>query len=472
MSSMANSLRNIGKGLAASLRDYPLEAMLGITYFILFAIGGKPDILVWFFPHYVLLYTLHKFSRKGNAMKLLYVLAWFLWIPLILWKPELRGWDICIAYLLAMILLIIDERPLRNEEYGNNILNIAIKVALGFLIGGLLMGIVTAITASVGFLFDLDLGDNWFTHPNAFIATMVIPLLCCWSVSRPKTDTRDNKLIQIAVDYILSPALVIYAVILYAYIARILFRWELPNGGVAYLVLTFTAIALLCHLFRLQLGSRHFDWFYKAFPVIAIPPLILLWTGVIRRITEYGITETRFYLLLLAVLATVFVAMLPKERTRNFQLMTLIFAITAFLFTFIPGIRARDFETYSQKDRPVKQVEGPEDGFSEAVKGRTWSLKDIQGPIDLGGYSQLVPASEYHYYEDSSKAVFYKDESRTEILLECDIIGRLHGNGEDPAEKLVYSNDRYMAVFSWIDGRGFDGGPAFTTSHAMLLRKP
>ena len=472
MTVLADNLRSIGRGLAASLKDYPLEAMLGITYFIIFAIGGKPDILVWFFPHYVLLYTLHKFSRKGNAMKILYVLAWFLWIPLILWKPELRGWDIGIAYLIALILLIIGEKPLGNEEYGRNILDIAIKVALGFLIGGLLMGIVTAIIASVGFLFDLELSDNWFTHPNAFIATMVIPLLCCWSVSRPQTDTRDNKFIQIAIDYILSPALVIYAVILYAYIARILFRWELPNGGVAYLVLTFTAIAMLCHLFRLQLSSRHFDWFYKAFPIIAIPPLILLWAGVIRRITEYGITETRFYLLLLVILVTVFVAMLPKERTRNFQLMTLIFAITGFLFTFIPGIRARDFETYSQKNRPVEQVEGPEDGLTEAVKERIWSVKDIQGPIDLGEYSQLVPASEYHYYEDSSKSVFYKDESRTEILLECDIIGRLHDNVEDPADKLVYRNDRYMAVFSRIDDKGSAGGPAFTTSYVMLLRKP
>ena len=93
-------------------------------------------------------------------------------------------------------------------------------------------------------------------------------------------------------------------------------------------------------------------------------------------------------------------------------------------------------------------------------------------PFHLGEYSQLVPASEYHYYEDSSKSVFYKDESRTEILLECDIIGRLHDNVEDQADKLVYRNDRYMAVFSRIDDKGSAGGPAFTTSYVMLLRKP
>ena len=278
MTGLSNRIKGICHGLAGSLREYPLEALLGITYFLLFAIWNKTDILVWFFPHYVLLYTLHKFSRKSDLMKILYVLSWFLWIPLLLWATRYSGWNAGIAYLLALILLVIGEKPLDNESYGRNILNVAIKVAMGFLIGALLMGIVTAIIGSVNLLFDLNLKDEWFTYPNAFIALVAIPLLCCWSVSRPLVETKDNKLLQIAIDYVLSPALVIYSVILYAYIARILFHWELPVGGVAYMVLSFSAIALLCYLFRVQIGTRHMEWFYKAFPAIAIPPLILFMT--------------------------------------------------------------------------------------------------------------------------------------------------------------------------------------------------
>ena len=469
---MSNSIRNLCRGLAGSLRDYPLEALLGITYFLLFFIWKKTDILIWFFPHYVLIYTLHKFSRKSDLMKILYVLSWFLWIPLMLLGTRYSGWNAGIAYLLALILLVIGEKPLDNESFGWNILNMAIKVALGFLIGAMLMGIVTAIIGSVNLLFDLNLKDEWFTYPNAFIALVAIPLLCCWSVSRPSLETKDNKLLQIAVDYILSPALVIYSIILYAYIARILFRWELPVGGVAYMVLSFSSIALLCYLFRLQIEKRHFEWFYKAFPAIAIPPLILLWTGTLRRIGKYGITEPRFYLVLLAFLATIFVAMLPREKTRKFQLMTLILAVAAILFTYVPGIRAKDFEKRSQRNRPVEEISGFEDNSDKVVEPQISSVNDIGGPVDLEGYTLFIPRSEYHYYEDSAKAVFYKDETRTEPLLECNILEMLESDGNGPADRLVYKNDNYMAVFNMIEDRRGSGSINFIASGAMLFRKP
>jgi hypothetical protein len=105
---------------------------------------------------------------------------------------------------------------------------------------------------------------------------------------------------------------------------------------------------------RLQLDDRHYEWFFKAFPVISIPPLVLLWIGTIRRIGEYGFTDSRFYLLVLSALVTVFVAMLIKERTRQFQLMALVLAVSAIIFTFIPGIRARDFGIRSQMSRLEK----------------------------------------------------------------------------------------------------------------------
>ena len=482
MSRLSESIRNFGRGLAGSVREYPLETLLGLVYFLLFVFwkkvetlsggSGMPGMFVWFFPNYVLLFTLHKFSRENKAMKVLYFLSWFLWIPLLLWGTKDPGWNVGIAYILALILLVIGERPLDNGAYGRNILNMALKVALGLVIGALLMGIVSAIIASVNFLFDLELRDEWFTWPNAFIALVVIPLLCCWSVSRPSVDTKESKFLQIAVDFILSPALVIYALILYAYIARILFHWELPNGGVAYMVLTFTAIALLCHLFRLQIGKRHFEWFYKALPVILIPPLVLLWTGVLRRIGEYGFTEPRFYLLLLTILVTVFVAMLAWKRSRNFQLMTLILAAAAILFTYIPGIRAKDFETRSQRNRPVEVAEGLEDNTARIIEPRISSVNDIEGPVDLGGYTLFIPRSEYHYYEDSAKAVFYKDETRTEPLLECNILEMLEDEGNDPAAKLIYRNDSYMAVFSMIEDRRGSESINFIASGAMLFRKP
>lgn len=539
MSNIADLFRKPWQGFVSSIREFPLEALLGLTYFVLFISGNKIgasldgtepfNLIWWFFPQYVLVYTFHRLSERKPVLKVLYVLSWFLWIPFLLWCTKVSGWSIGIAYVIAVILLIIGKEPLENEPYGRNILDTVINVAVGFIIGFLLLIILDAIIASVSFLFDLGLEGKWFSYPFAFIVFVIIPLLCCSFVTRRAYKEDNGKILQIAVGYILSPALVIYAAILFIYIIRILLRWELPNGGVAYLVASFIAVALICHLLRLQTKKRPFEWFYKAFPIIAIAPLILLWIGIFRRVGEYGLTEARFYLILLSALLTIFTAMLVKDKTRNFQLMTLILAISAILFTYIPGIRAKDFGIRSQKARLEKALPNvlesgklPETVDYEAIKAdpklkeswmavdgaynylkknmppkkfkaiqselgdyqfRTWeleekpesavagwSISDIAGPIDLGEYNLLLPQSEYHYYEDSTVAIFYKDKSRTEELLRCEIRKALDSQDEPALGKLVYKNEDYMAVFDRIDD--FNSSHlSFSTGNHTLYKK-
>ena len=539
MSNVADLFRKPWQGFVSSIREFPWEALLGVTYFVIFLfessvrdILGKSDVFYlffWFFPQYVLLFTLHKWSGKHLAFRVLYCLSWFLWIPLLVWGPVNQGWSLGIAYIIAIVLLIIGKEPLGNEPYGQNILDTVINVAAGFIIGFLLIAIVDIIIASVNFLFDLDLKDKWFTNPMAFIAFVIIPLLCCSFVENNSYKEANGKILKILIDYIFSPALIIYTAILYIYIGRIVLRWELPNGGVAYIVAIFMAVGLICHLFRLLVEKRHFEWFYKAFPFIAIAPLILLWIGAFRRIGEYGLTEVRVYLICLALLLTVFTAMLVKDKTRNFQLMTMIMAIAAILFTYIPGIRAKDFGIRSQKARlerilPNVLVDGK---FPEIIDYKTigadprlkeswlavdgaytylkknmppkkfkalqselgdyqfrtweleekpetavaeWSISDISGPIDLGEYNQLIPPSDYHYYEDSTVAVFFKDKSRTEELLRCEIRKALDHKDVSSLGKLVYKNNDYMVVFDKIDD--FNSSHlSFSTGNHTLYKK-
>ncbi len=539
MSNVADLLRKPWQGFVSSIREFPLEALLGVTYFVIFLfessvreILGKSDVFYlffWFFPQYVLLFTLHKLSGKHLAFRVLYCLSWFLWIPLLVWGSVNQGWSLGIAYIIAIVLLIIGKEPLGNEPYGQNILDTVINVAAGFIIGFLLIAIVDIIIASVNFLFDLDLKDKWFTNPMAFIAFVIIPLLCCSFVENNSYKEANGKILKILIDHILSPALIIYTAILYIYIGRIVLRWELPNGGVAYIVAIFMAVGLICHLFRLLVEKRHFEWFYKAFPFIAIAPLILLWIGAFRRIGEYGFTEVRVYLICLALLLTVFTAMLVKDKTRNFQLMTLILALSAILFTYIPGIRAKDIGIRSQKARlerilPNVLVDGK---FPEIIDYKTissdprlkeswlavdgaytylkknmppkkfraiqselgdyqfrtweleeepetavagWSISDISGPIDLGEYNQLIPPSDYHYYEDSAVAIFYKDKSRTEELLRCEIRKALDHNDVSSLGKLVYKNNDYLVVFDRIDD--FNSSHlSFSTGNHTLYKK-
>ncbi|WP_171036642.1 DUF4153 domain-containing protein [Dyadobacter sediminis] len=110
--------------------------------------------------------------------------------------------------------------------------------------------------------------------------------------------------LKIFTQYVLLPLEVIYLVILYVYTGKILVQWKLPEGGVAYLVLAFSTAGILALLLLYPLRkNQHERWvnlFSHRFYLALLPLIVLLFTGIFRRINDYGITENRY---LVAVLA-------------------------------------------------------------------------------------------------------------------------------------------------------------------------
>ncbi len=68
-------------------------------------------------------------------------------------------------------------------------------------------------------------------------------------------------------------------------------------------------------------------------------------------------------------------------------------------------------------------------------------------------------------------AVFYKDSTRTEELLRCEIRKALDAPGEDPLPRLVYKNDNYLALFDEINDINNED-VSFLTLRISLFRKP
>ena len=366
MGKFQERMKALGQGVVRSVREFPLETLLGLVYFVLGVLTDRGqtaalkesevyDLLLWFVPQYVLLFAFGRLARRRTRWYPFYLLAWFLWIPLFHWGFRSEDGYLGMAWILVPLMLVLGDRKMDNVVFGRNVFHTVLQTAFGFLIGLLLAGIVSSLIASVNFLFALDLSDKWTEYSLMFLAFVVTPLLCCALVSKESTG-KGKTVLRVIVDYILSPALVAYAVMLFLYIVRILLRWELPDGGVAYMVQGFLVDALLCYLLRMQIpeSQRHFEWFYRPFPYIALAPLALLWIGAVRRIGEYGITGPRFYLLVLAVVVTLFVLRLLRERPFAFRRLFLVLIGLAVLFTYIPGIRAKDFGIRSQRARLEK----------------------------------------------------------------------------------------------------------------------
>ncbi|MCB0700571.1 MAG: DUF4153 domain-containing protein [Chitinophagales bacterium] len=111
------------------------------------------------------------------------------------------------------------------------------------------------------------------------------------------------KWLKIFTQYILIPLTILYLLILYAYALKILIQWSLPKGWVSMLVMCYSLVGVLATLLVYPLReSTENAWvklFAKFFFIAIMPLIILLFVAVGARIGDYGITEPRYYLLML-----------------------------------------------------------------------------------------------------------------------------------------------------------------------------
>lgn len=361
---MKTKIKDILKQLLRSPREFPVEAAMGLAFFCIgawhtekvrwieatgeYTSGVNADILMLFVPLVVLTFWLHKVNRWA------YVASGLLFLPLMALnlKPFLWTYGFGFTYVLAAILLLVGVRCMDNKSFAAHALHVVTQLFFGVVISGLLTLAVLAISASFFYIFGMKEPQHYYEHVYLFIWLFIAPQVCFTLISQGEDEVSEPaKVVRLILNFILSPAVIIYTVILYVYFIKIVVVWDLPKGGVAWMVMGFVTVALAGRLMQYVLNEHHYEWFYRHFTWIAIPPLIMYWVGSIYRIRLYSFTESRFYLMMAGVLMTLFVLMLLWRRTRRFQLMALIFGAAVIVFTYIPGISAKSVGFVCQKAR-------------------------------------------------------------------------------------------------------------------------
>jgi hypothetical protein len=146
--------------------------------------------------------------------------------------------------------------------------------------------------------------------------------------------------LKIFSQYILLPLVLVYLVILYAYLGKILLAWEWPEGWVSKLILGFigTGIVsmLLLHPIKertenvwIKISSR---WFYA----IIVPLLIMLFFAVWRRVSEYGITEGRYLAIAAGMWLCVIVLYYIVSGRKSIRFLPTSLCIAMFVISFGP----------------------------------------------------------------------------------------------------------------------------------------
>jgi hypothetical protein len=146
--------------------------------------------------------------------------------------------------------------------------------------------------------------------------------------------------LKIFAQYILLSLVIVYLLILYAYLLKILMQWNWPKGWVSSLILGFSATSILSLLLVHPIRDRSENAWIRAagkwLYIVLIPLIVVLFLAVTERIGDYGITESRYVGIALGVWlsAQVVYFLFSKSKSIKFTIGSL--CLLAFLISFGP----------------------------------------------------------------------------------------------------------------------------------------
>jgi len=157
--------------------------------------------------------------------------------------------------------------------------------------------------------------------------------------------------LKVFTQYVLIPLMAVYLGILLVYEITIIASWELPNGNVSMLILSYAVVGLLAVLLiypiKENAENRWFGKFSKLIFIMMIPLLVLLVLAIWARIRNYGITEPRYILIVLAIWLAIVTVYFLVSAKQNIRVIPISLSIIAVLATFGPQ-SASSVSRYSQ----------------------------------------------------------------------------------------------------------------------------
>ena len=252
-----------------------------------------------------------------------------------------------LLYLIAFHLLVSFSPYLFSGEKSQfDFWDFNQKTLLRFILSGLYSGVLFAGLAiallSFDKLFDMNIDGKRYPQLFFFIAGVFNTWFFCSGLTefKDKEEFKFAKGIKIFTQYVLLPIVVIYVVILYLYLFKIIFQWNLPMGWVSYLVIGFSTAGIFSLLLIFPLvESKEIKWvriFSRVFFVSLIPQIVLLYLAIAKRTTEYGITERRYYVFVLAGWLTITTLYYVISNFRNIKFIPVTLFLIAVLTSYGP----------------------------------------------------------------------------------------------------------------------------------------
>lgn len=385
---------------------YPVETALSLYAFALFILTHErivddlPEAVVGIMPItlYAALATGALTRRAAPRLRLVYYAVALL--PALSWAMG-EAWFqtsqyVITASILAPLALLMARRTVQNRRF--------VGEALAYVEAGVIGGIFALVTLlaflaifhSVVYIFGIwgSVVNDVRSYASSFAVLTLWPLLALSMLDRfLDGEPQGTKTSDALLNYILAPALLVYAAILYLYGLQILFAWTLPIGGVAYLVFGFTIALFAIRALQVFVVRRRYDWFFDRVSYFALPPLVLFWAGVAQRVADYGLTDWRVYLIICGAIMTVAVGLFLARRTARYYYIAGT-AFVCFLTTaYIPYFSASAISLRSQTARAERLAAAA--GLLDTAGRLDLARIDERDTTLIAGYRELYSSLDY-----------------------------------------------------------------------------
>ena len=249
-------------------------------------------------------------------------------------------------------LLVLLGFPFEKNNQGftyrnfTNLFHIGLATAVWLLVFGLVAAILFTITT----LFNVEFSDSFYSHFYTSLGIFTQPLFfLVFQQRQAKSEMTLNRIFEILVNFVLAPALMIFTVLLYAYVVQIIFEGVLPKGMLANITLPYLLGGLGVYALRSICAKARWETFFKFYPYLAIVPIVLLWLAIDRRISAYAWTEQRIYLVALATAITIAYAILIVPKARQYRLISGVVMVAIFAMTWV--VKPQEIAYQSQTAR-------------------------------------------------------------------------------------------------------------------------
>lgn len=218
-----------------------------------------------------------------------------------------------------------------NNGYWNYLKELVLAVALTAVSAAIIFASLSVAIESIKTLFEVNISEKvfgvLFVLVNVFYSSVFFLSMFPKDFKGLEKEKSYPVVVEKISKYLFVPILGVYFLILTAYVAKILLTQLWPDGWVAAPILIFSILGVLTYATLWPFRAKYHKYFFYSVPVF----LIVYFAAFYQRIAQYGLTEMRYFGVLLGVYLLAVSLYFLFAKKEHLKFVPMLLSVMAFL---------------------------------------------------------------------------------------------------------------------------------------------